>query len=59
MAWYTTADARRDAERQSPRADHDDPVIHVCQSCGSEALEDQYGKYCPFCGTDVEEHPND
>ena len=59
MPWYTTADARRDAERQSREADCDDDLdgleIYVCQCCGHEDHPDRFGKYCPRCGTDLDE----
>ncbi|HSH42546.1 MAG TPA: hypothetical protein VK973_10535 [Arenicellales bacterium] len=29
--------------------------IYVCMVCGHEDHPDRFGKYCPRCGTDLDE----
>lgn len=29
--------------------------VYVCQVCGEEGDPDKFGKYCPGCGTDLDE----
>lgn len=33
----------------------DEDPIYVCQVCGYEDDPDKFGKYCPACGTDLDE----
>lgn len=33
----------------------DDELIYVCQSCGYEGHPDEFGQFCPKCGTDLDE----
>lgn len=37
----------------------DDDFFYVCQSCGHEDGPDSFGRYCPACGTDLDELEND
>lgn len=32
-----------------------DDDIYVCMSCGYESNADKFGKFCPKCGTDLDE----
>ena len=29
--------------------------IYTCLYCGHEDRADKFGKYCPYCGTDLDE----
>lgn len=32
-----------------------DDLVYVCQACGHEDDPDKFGKYCPACGSDLDE----
>lgn len=33
----------------------EDEEIYVCQACGHEDHPDKFGKFCPGCGTDLDD----
>lgn len=33
----------------------DTDEVYVCQVCGHEDHPDKFGRYCPGCGTDLDE----
>lgn len=35
--------------------DESEDLIYVCSSCGYEGHPDEFGQFCPVCGTDLDE----
>lgn len=50
-------DAHHESTSSTPGASDD--WFYVCLSCGHEDDPDAFGRYCPACGTDLDELEND